>query len=123
VSKLSSLFHIIPDDSTSGCFVSLNNFKQNVLVLFLHSFTGQRSLNNTLEGIEHVHANGIRFMEAAKRLFPDRNRSQNSDGSMMGWIYSEVCGNFIPFYTRSWIFFFMDGQKMSVLTGIPHNST
>ena len=24
-------------------------------------------------------------MEAAKRLFPDRNGSQNRDGSMMGW--------------------------------------
>ena len=34
----------------------------------------QRSLNNK---IERVHAEGITFMEAAKRLFPDRNGSQN----------------------------------------------
>ena len=85
MSKLSCLFHIIPHNSTSGCFGSLNDFKQNVLVLFLHFFIGQRSLNNTLEDIERVHDDGLTFMEAAKRLFPDRNGSQNPDGSMMGW--------------------------------------
>ena len=85
VSKLSCLFHIIPHNSTSGCFGSLNDLKQNVLVLFLHLFIGQRSLNNTLEDIERVHDDGLTFMEAAKRLSPDRNGSQNRDGSMMGW--------------------------------------
>ena len=85
VSKLSCIFHILPLNSTSSCFGSLYDFKQNVLVLFLHLFIGQRSLNNTLEDIERVHADGITFMEAEKRLFPDRNGSQNPDGSMMGW--------------------------------------
>ena len=85
MSKLSCLFHIIPYNSTSSCFGSLNDFKQNVLVLCLHLFIGQRSLNNTLGDIERVHAEGITFMEAAKRLSPDRNGSQNPDGSMMGW--------------------------------------
>ncbi len=83
--KTSCLFRIIPHNSTSGCFGSLNNFKQNVLVLFLHFFIGQRLFNNTLEDIERVHAEGITFMEAAKRLFPDRNGSQDPNGSMMGW--------------------------------------
>ena len=84
VSKLSCLYHIIPRNSTSGCFVFQKDFKQNVLVLFLHFFIGQRSLNSTLWDIERVHAEGITFMEAAKRVFPDRNGSQNPDGSMMG---------------------------------------
>ncbi len=84
LSKLSSLFHITPHNSTSGCFGSLNDFKKNVLVLFLHLIIGQRSLNNKLEDIERFHAEGITFMEAAKRLFPDKNGSQNPDGSMMG---------------------------------------
>ncbi len=82
-----TLYHIIPYNSTTGCFVSLNDFKENILVLFLRFFIGQHSLNiiqHSLD-IERVQADGITFMEAAKWLFPDRNGSQNPNGSMMGW--------------------------------------
>jgi hypothetical protein len=42
-------------------------------------------MKNALEDIERVYAEKITFMEAAKRLFPDKNGSQNPNGSMMGW--------------------------------------
>ncbi len=53
----STQFHIL-------FWVSLNDFKQNVLVLFLHFLIGQRSLNNILEDIERVDATGRNRLSA-----------------------------------------------------------
>jgi hypothetical protein len=60
-------------------------FKQNVLILVLNVFIGQRSLNLTLDQIEQVHADGIAFMEAAKAVFSCRNGSRNADVTPIGW--------------------------------------
>ena len=58
---------------------------QEVLALFLNFFILQRSMNITLERLERVHNAGIEFMEAAKRVFPERNGKLNPDGSLIGW--------------------------------------
>ncbi len=134
MSRLSCLFHIIPDNSTSGCFGSLNDFKQNVLVLFLHLFIGQCSLNNTLEDIEPVHTEGITFMEAAKLLLPDRNWSQNSDGSMISWSHqSSVWKLYSIVHKAMDLLLYGWSENVSIQSGesehkvlfhiIPHNST
>jgi len=70
-------------------------------------------LNNTLEDIERVHDDGLTFMEAAKRLFPDRNGSQNPDGSMMGWSVWKF-HSILHKAMELLLYYSMDGQRMSV---------
>lgn len=58
---------------------------QEVLNLFLEFFIMQRTMNLTTDTIARMHETGVKFMEAAKRVFPERNGAQNQDGSMLGW--------------------------------------
>jgi hypothetical protein len=67
-------------------------------------------MNITLEIAMQVHEAGIEFMEAAKRVFPERNGARNPDGSFIGWNIL----NSTPSFTKLWISYSMDGQKMSV---------
>ena len=53
--------------------------------MFLKFFILQRSLNVTITLLEEIHNAGIEFMEAAKKVFPERNGAQHPDGSLMGW--------------------------------------
>ncbi len=55
------------------------------MILFLEFFILQRFMNNTLEIAMQVHEAGIEFMEAAKRIFPERNGARYPDGSFIGW--------------------------------------
>ncbi len=55
------------------------------MILFLEFFILQPFLNITLEIAMLVHEVGIEFMEAAKRVFPERNGARNPDGSFIGW--------------------------------------
>ena len=48
-------------------------FAQEVLNLFVEFFIMQRTMNLTLDTIAQMHETGVKFMEAAKRVFPERN--------------------------------------------------
>ncbi len=47
------------------------------MILFLEFFILQRFMIITLEIAMQVHEAGIEFMEAAKRVFPERNGARN----------------------------------------------
>ncbi len=106
--KIHFVLHIVTHFSTfQKSFLSAFLFKQNVLILFLDFFIGQRSFNLTLDQKEQVHADGIALMEAAKAVFSCRNGSQSPDETPIGW----NVWKFHLFYTKLWIFYYTDGQK------------
>ena len=80
------------------------------MILILEFFILQRLMNITLEIAMQVHEAGIEFMEAAKRVFPERNGARNPDGSFIGWNIL----NSTPSFTKLWISYSMDGRKTSV---------
>ena len=53
--------------------------------MFLEFFIMQRTMNLTTDLIAQMHETGVKFMETAKRVFPERNGAQNRDGSPLGW--------------------------------------
>ena len=57
------------------------------MILVFEFFILQRFMNITLEIAMQVHEAGIEFMEAAKRVFPERNGAlaRNPYGSFIGW--------------------------------------